>query len=382
MKSFLLRLLCGISKVIHKIKSKFHDQKQIILFISFYGDQISGDPKAFYEDLLESGYLNDKKSVWVNNRKFPIKNAGNELLNIKRKSLRYIYYFSNASIIINNCNEDPNIKKDSKCYYIQTWHGSPIKKIGLDIEDPKFNNLKQKIMQETSMWSLFLSPNSFFTKYYLSAFNLNNEKIFENILPRNYRLLYGKCDFDHSLIDQGVNFRNKILYAPTFRDGYNYMPEIDFLSSEIVSQNKDSLFLIRSHPNVMRRKRRFISKEINKNIIFVQNEYDIHDLFKTADLLITDYSSSLFDYAILGKPIILYVPDLEEYKKYNRGLYFEIIDLKLEIAHSLDELSEKINAIQKSENCNFDFEEFNYRFNHNRTISPHDIVKTFIPKSK
>lgn len=382
-RSTALRILSSLFQAIYIIKQILVGSKPIILFISFYGEQISGDPKAFYEDLLESGKLNNLKSIWVNNLNLPIKQSNNEVLSICRKSLRYIYYFSNASIIINNCNENPSIKKHPKCKYIQTFHGSPFKKIGLDIEDPRFNKMKNKIRKETSMWTIFISPNKFFTKFYVSAFDLRDEQIFENILPRNFRLIHKDQKTELDLGKSGLEFDNKILYAPTFRDGYNYMPELDFLSSDIIKKNPETLFLIRSHSNLTRDNAISKPQEDYFNVIYPQNEYDMHDLFLEVDLLITDYSSSLFDFALLGKPIILFVPDIEEYKNTIRGLYFDIEDLKLEIAHTIEELSKKIKEFQvASSDNNYNAIDFNNRFNHSRALPPHKILDYLYSKQQ
>ena len=210
--------------------------------------------------------------------------------------------------------------------YVQCWHGTPLKKLGYDLEntDNAMNSKKEirfKYKTDAKKINYFLSPSKFATERFISAWNLKEIKkegcIIEEGYPRN-DFLYNYTKQDLSKIKEKLNINNinkkVILYAPTWRDnqhqsgvGYTYKTEVDFekLQKEL---GQDYIILFRAHY--------LVANEFNfekyKGFIYdVSKIDDINELYIISDILITDYSSVFFDYANLKKPIIFYMYDFE-----------------------------------------------------------------------
>ena len=219
-----------------------------------------------------------------------------------------------------------------------------------------------------------LSPSKFCTDKFRSCFNLkeNNPEceILEEGYPRNDFLSnYTKEDIDRIKTILGVNNINKkiILYAPTWRDnqhtsgvGYTYKADVDFdlLQKEL---KDDYIILFRAHYFVANS----FDFERYKGFIYDVSKYEsINDLYVVSDMLITDYSSVFFDYAILKRPMLFYMYDLEAYRDDIRGFYIDLSELPGEIVGTERELIDSIKNINLSTFYNEKYKAFNDKFNY------------------
>ena len=195
---------------------------------------------------------------------------------------------------------------------------------------------------------------------------LNKEKIIiEKGYPRNDKLInYNNNDIEKIKKDLHIPTDKKvILYAPTFRDdehtsgvGYTYKLNIDFdlLQKEL----KDYIILFRAHYFIAN------SFEFDKYKDFIYNvsKYDdINDLYIISDLLITDYSSVFFDYAILERPIIFYMYDYDNYKNNLRDFYIDLKELPGPIVK--DEKNLVTSIKEKNNKYKNMYSSFNKKFN-------------------
>ncbi|MBY7701401.1 CDP-glycerol glycerophosphotransferase family protein [Vibrio harveyi] len=306
-KHLYLKSVYGLFKLLKLEKGSF-------IFSSFYGEQYSGDPKAIYETLRDYNY--GKRIVWVLN--------SNEIIDdcviVKRYSLRHFYYLATSEFRVDNCQESYLLKPKPESIYLQTWHGTPLKKIAQDIEDNRFSRIKKDWFKDANSWSYLLSSSDNIASKLSNAFSISRDRVLEIGYPRND--LFFSCSnekMQEIKNELGLPKRKKvILYAPTFRDGnskFDLNLDLDVLNKKL---GNDYIFLIRMHSNIKRSS--MLSYE--KNIIDVSNYHDVQNLMLISDVLVTDYSSLFFDYAILKRKMIFYAYDLEEYESVCRGFYY------------------------------------------------------------
>ena len=331
-----------IIKLIYTVFRLLPIKRTNILFIGYYGSQYGCSPKYLSQYFSK----NDKniKITWAftQPQKYNIEN----IIPIRYYSLRYFYELATSKVIISNYRLPEYFKKRNNQLYIQTWHSSLRLKM---IENDTVNTLPESYVKmakyDSSQIDLLLSGCKFSSEIFKRAFWYNGE-IFECGTPR--------CDI---LFDQHENniktIKNKIglksddktlLYAPTFRKGNNLSAyDIDFkrVLNEL-NQQENWKVLIRLHPHLQDYSAELVKN--NDSVIDVTKYDDIQELLLISDLLISDYSSLMFDFAITKKPCVLYTSDLEEYLKKDRNLYFNIYELPFPICQDNNELIETIKA--------------------------------------
>ena len=351
-----------------------------IFFESFGGASASCSPKAIDNYLIENKDYKDYKFIWAfkNPEKDHLIKRNKNLIIVKSKSKDYYKYLSKSKYWIVNSLLDLSVIKKKNQIYVQCWHGTPLKKLRCDITvTGSVLNTKEEVIKRNNLdvakIDYFISPSKYSTEKFTSAFNLKNLNkeniIIEKGYPRNDKLInYTQNDIND--IKEKLNIKtNKkiILYAPTFRDdehksglGYTYKLNIDFdkLKKEL---GKDYVILFRAHYFIAN------SFDFNKYKDFVYNvsDYDdINDLYIISDLLITDYSSVFFDYAILKRPILFYMYDYKNYKTKLRDFYLDLKELPGPIIEKQEDLVKDIKQIDKVFNKYKEYyQTFNKKFN-------------------
>lgn len=332
MKNIVVNFSHIVISVLFRILSNFTIDNSIF-FESFHGKQYSDNPRAIYEYLQnqETNYT----MIWSVKRGYEEVFIENNIPYVRRFSFKWIIKMACSKYWIINTRIPLWIYKSKNTVYIQTWHGTPLKKLGIDINQVVMpstdtKTYKENFIKEANRWDILISPNSYSSAIFKRAFQYDN-KILEIGYPRNDKLVLKKND--NKLIKKiknNLNLANDkkiILYAPTWRDNQfyskgSYKFEMPFDLKKFHNQfGEDIILLIRMHYLV---NEEFIQNEYRNTIIDVSNYEDMNDLLIIADLLITDYSSSLFDFAVLKRPIILYMYDKEEYKNSIRGFYFDV----------------------------------------------------------
>lgn len=313
-----------------------------ILFIGYYGSQYGCSPKYLSQYFSK----NDKKLkitwAFTQPQKYNIENTSL----IKYYSIRYFCKLATSKVIITNYRLPEYFKKRNEQYYIQTWHSSLRLKM---IENDTVNTLPESYVKmakyDSSQIDLLLSGCKFSSEIFKRAFWYNGE-IFECGTPRCDILFQQNESIIKSIKDRiGLKSDDKILlYAPTFRKGNNLSAyDLDFkrVLNELNQQGNWKV-LIRLHPHLQEYSADLVKN--NDSIIDVTKHDDIQELLLISDLLISDYSSLVFDFAITKKPCILYASDLDEYLKKDRNLYFNINDLPFPICRNNNELIETIKS--------------------------------------
>ena len=291
-----------------------------IVFESHMGKQYSDSPKYLYEQLLKSN--SNYKYIWSFENPKQAKVTGNPIL-VKRNSFKHFYYLTRAKYWVDNQGIAHLAPKRKGQVYLQTWHGTPLKIMGYDQKGSRPAELK-RLRFQTNAWDYFISPNKYSTQVFRKAFRYNGE-ILETGYPRNDILIHQPENVINKVREYlGIPEGKKvILFAPTFRDWnknsyYDTLRDLQILSKKI---DRDTIVLLRVHYLLATK---VSAMGLPKQIINVSTYPDIQELFLISDILITDYSSVMFDFSVLKRPIILYCYDLEEYL-YHRGTYFDIV---------------------------------------------------------
>ncbi|CAI6326373.1 CDP-glycerol glycerophosphotransferase family protein [Bacillus subtilis] len=353
MKSFIFKkcrsLLFRVYSVLFQLLALLPRNNKLILFESYSGKQFSCNPRAIYEYLQENKDRYDYKLIWSIDKRYMSALEGVDVAYIKRFSLKWLWYMATAKYWITNSRLPLWIPKPKKTLYVQTWHGTPLKKLANDMDEVHLpgtttEKYKQNFLREASKWDYLISPNAYSTEIFKSAFQFKKE-IIESGYPRN-DILYSSNK--ESLIKKvkqelGINEEKKvILYAPTWRDNEfkkigQYKFQLQFDLEEMKRELGDSVvILLRMHYLVSEQ---FNLDKYNDFVKDVSLYNDIRDLYLISDLLITDYSSVFFDYINLKKPIVFFVYDLPIYRDSIRGFYF---DFEQKTPGSLVQTSEEL----------------------------------------
>ena len=326
-------------------------KKNKIFFFSYYGNQYGCSPKYISEYLVKN-YPNKYDIVWQFNNVQANKDISGIRM-VKTMSLKYFYELCTAKVVVTNYRTTDFFKKRKNQYYIQTWHSSlRLKQIEKDAEDSLPKNYLEMAKKDSTKCDLLLSGCKFSTDIFKRAFWYDGE-IFEHGTPRSDMLFKKNRELNVKVKERlGISSdKSIILYAPTFRKGdsldvynVNYQGVLSALKKKF---GGEWVFLVRLHPHLISR-----SKELvyGNNVIDATSYDDIQELLSVTDVLISDYSSLMFDFALTERPCFLYVPDLEEYIKNDRRLYFDIKELPFIYTLNNDEL---IDEIDKFDNSNY-----------------------------
>ena len=214
-------------------------------------------------------------------------------------------------------------KKKKEQIYLQTWHGTPLKKMGYDQSKRPTRYEQDRLRKQTEIWDYFISSNKHSSDIFRRAFRYTGD-IIETGYPRNDILINQPGD---TIVKVQSNLsipidKKVVLFAPTFRDWdlnsfQTTLSDIKKLSKSI---DENTVILLRLHYLLADKIEQL---ELPENILNASNYGDIQELYLISDVLITDYSSVMFDYALLKRPIILYCYDLEEYET-RRGMYLDL----------------------------------------------------------
>ncbi len=295
-----------------------------IFFESFLGKSYSDNPKALYEEMIKEQIGEDFELIWsVKNKQF-IPGSAKQ---VKRLRLSYFYHLVTAKYIITNSRMPVGFKKRKNQILIQTWHGTPLKKLGYDIKKiTSPNTTREEYLREfqkdVDNWDYLLSPNAYSTSIFKRAFKYSGT-IIEAGYPRNDKLIkWDNYQIESIHEKYRINNHDKVLlYAPTYRDylhennQYKSVVKLDF--NQVLKRCPDWKIIVRDHYLIEH------STEIlnNERIIIPDENEDINNLMLISDALLTDYSSVMFDYSNLQRPIIFNAYDLEKYEDKTRGLY-------------------------------------------------------------
>lgn len=292
----------------------------LILFLSFGGRKFDDSPKSLYDELIKDCRFDGFKLVWAFNNPECFEIPRGE--KIKTDTWKYYVTALKARVWITNSSIERGLTfKGNKCFYINTWHGSAIKRMGSDIKNARF------LGKGTPHYDVFSAQGQFDIDVFSKAFNLRRSCIHLTGLPRNDVFSsYSKNEVNKLRDKLNIPLGKKvILYAPTFREYESDAQKQRVMSIPIdlskwhTELSDKYVLLFRAHYEVVNS-----LKIDDENFIRDVSKYkSLEDLMMVSDILISDYSSIVFDYSIMHKPILCFVYDYERYT-HERGLYIDV----------------------------------------------------------
>ena len=304
------------------------------VFGSFEGQFFFQNTKALY--LYVAYNCPNIKAVWVTRNKQVLKYLRqNNLRAYHSSSIMGIWYCLIARYhIVDWGKNNTNYKYQFFSKLVNMWHGIPLKRLERDIlVEPKYSQTRSKSYIRSfenecfGKPSVMLSCSSYDREKLSSAFNVPIDFIYITGFPRNdwitgsLPILSLDKQYLDMLTDKKKQFSKLILYMPTFRDGHFY-DEFKWITQDFVSFLKDqnSVMYIKGHVASMSR----VSFSDEDNVVCLAADVDIYPLLTQFDCLITDYSSIYFDFALSGKQIIHFTPELDTYRQDIRGFYIDV----------------------------------------------------------
>ncbi len=291
-----------------------------IIFQSMIGKSFGDSPRVLFDRIRNDKRFDGYKFVWAfdDPEKFHVKGAEK----VKLNSLSYYIETLRAGIWITNVNIERGLRyKPKSTVYLNTWHGVPVKIIG--------NSQKTRSDYDYSDVDFMCCSCEFERNIFIRDFKVRKEATVKCGMPRNDELYH----IDAKLIDKyrkELNIptdKKVILYAPTWRDSsdggksYQISPPIDIdYWQRLLGDEYVMLFRMHHLTTEM------MGITFNDFVRDLSDYPEINKLMIVADILISDYSATIFDYSILERPIISFAYDYEEYSQ-NRGFYENLCDV-------------------------------------------------------
>jgi CDP-glycerol glycerophosphotransferase len=331
---------------------------RLVVFECFVGRSYAGSPRAVYEAMLVDPRYAQFRFVWAL-RDVAHGEAFARLRDPRTTVVRYGsagYYraYGSARTWIGNSILAPELVPRADQVYVQSWHGTPLKRIGLDVVETTETAMNGKAeidgryRDEARKITYFVSAAPFSTQVFASAFGLPaagaGSPFVETGNPRNDVLAVAGPDDvaaarERLGIPPGVRV---LLYAPTWRDdqhdprsGYVYRQPLD-LDRLRASLGDGWLVLFRAHYLVTKVIDFAAHRDFLRDVSGVD---EINELCLAADVLVTDYSSVYFDFALLDRPMVFFMYDLDRYAGALRGFYLPVQDVPGPVVTTQDDLA-------------------------------------------
>ena len=286
----------------------------------------SDSPKAISAHLAVA--RPDVQQVWVADGVSPFPDG---LQTVRRNSPQYFFALASATHLVTNDMMPRLPFSRPSLEYVQTWHGTPLKRIGFDTPSgPRgvSETYLTRLRRDVGRWDNLVSPSRFATGAFRSAFQYSG-RVLEVGLPRNDVLVGAQAMPTRVRVRRSLGIADTataVLYAPTWRDdrrGADGSVRADPEASlpEVARIAGDSVVLMQRQHRVVR------GWDADEGVLDVSAYPDVQELILAADVLVTDYSSIMFDFAVTGKPIVFYLPDRLNFEQSTRGLYLDLDDI-------------------------------------------------------
>lgn len=317
-------------------------KKNKIAFCAFSGRVYGDNPKAIAECLVDKFGGNVDCVFFVQNPSRTIVKKGIRL--VKYNTFRYLYEMATAHVWIDNTRKQPQVKKRKGQFYIQTWHGGIwIKKIEADVADSLDSEYIRTAINDSKNIDILLTNSEWGVEQLKRCFWYEGD-ILKTGSPRLDVIFKYLTVMNYSLKNSlGIKQQQKVaLYAPTFRRVNSF--EVYNLDIESLIETLRQKFggewviLVKMHPNI-----KDAGYKCPSSAHDVSQYPDINELYTVSDILITDYSSSIFDFMITMRPAFLFAIDAVEYSK-DRDTYFDLHKLPFLFAENNNELMDNIRS--------------------------------------
>lgn len=341
--------------LIPEICNRLKIQKNKVVFYERFKCGYDCNPKYIAQEILKRKL--PCKLIWITGNPKALKAKYPKQIKViyHHNMFRVLYELATASVWITNFDFNHyfnwGLPKKNEQLYINTWHGSlGIKKVKTFINKNKNSYKINEIKNQFGLVDVFISNSSFETNVYKNAF-LFDKTICEFGHPRNdiFFESYLTTSEKNRILKKVRKYKNIpeeksiVLYAPSFRDDFRtdcFNMDYDVLLDALNSRfQKDFVLALRLHPNMAIQKKNSMKKS---DRIFDYTDFDdIQELMYACDVLITDYSSCIFDFMLSRKPAFIYASDIEQYNN-ERGFFYPLETTPFPIAKNNKEIKERI----------------------------------------
>lgn len=326
--------------IIQRLFSIFPIEKDKVFSLNYYGKGYGDNGKYVCDAILQKS--SDVRIIWPIKGECILGDAPRNVIAVRYYSLPFFYHLVTSKIWLSNSRMPSYFRKRKKQYYIQLWHGAiALKKVEADACESLLPSYIRGAKNDSKMADLFISNSTYWSNIIRNSFWYTGE-ILECGVPR-LDILYHR-DKNKEIIKKkiGVSSEKIALYAPTFRNSMELdCYSMDYLLLKQSLENRTGMswrIFVRLHPSL-------VGKGVRIPLVEGISDYslypDMYELMQVTDILITDYSSIMFEAAIVGIPVILFATDIVSYNK-DREFYFDIYKLPFPLAQTNDELSEII----------------------------------------
>lgn len=259
-------------------------------------------------------------------------------------SVSYYYQLATAGYLVNDTSFPGRFVKKEGQIYLNVWHGTPLKKMGRDNEDERVT--MGNVMRNLLMADYLLFPNIYMEEKMSQAYmlpNLYQGKVLREGYPRN-SIFFVPEQGKEIKCQLGYEEKQLSIYMPTFRgraDAVDTQESLQILRKNLEKLDgllgEEQILLVKLHPFVSE----YLKIEGYHHIYPFPQKYDTYDVLNACDVLITDYSSVMYDFANTGRKIILFVYDSQEYEG-SRGMYEDVEMYPFAKVKTVEELSREL----------------------------------------
>lgn len=321
-------------------------QEDLILFESYWGTTVSCHPLAIYRELVHR--RTSLRPVWVYQKEavIPVDVTANpHTMLVEYGTDEYFYFLCVSKYLVNNTSFEASFFRRPEQKFLNTWHGTPLKTLGKSIRSGvlEHDNVTKSMLQATHV----ISPNEHTSAVLRNEFDisaLSEAELLETGSPRLDPLVKGdreREDATKRALGLTDSTDRIVLYAPTWRGSAKDrgMDTERLIADLQAMQSVPGVTVIfRGHHLV---EAQFAGLDLG--VMLAPRGIDTYELLAISDVLISDYSSLLFDFLATDRCVIAYVPDEEEYRM-ERGLYFSPRETTSWIARSPEDLTAMIAA--------------------------------------
>ncbi len=312
-----------------------------VVISNYYGRGYGDNLKAIAEELLKRDA--GVKLVWLTKGPEAAASLPEKITACEYNSLRRYLELSTAKVWLDNCRKGARFKKPGQVY-LQTWHGFALKRIERDVADKLPPEFEAYAMRDSAQTDLIVSDSDFMTGIYRNSFWYDGQ-VEKFGSPRNDMLVRGDPEVYQAVRRKfGLPEDCKIvLYAPTFRADHSLEPySVDYFRLRQACEKRFGgrfAVLIRLHPNIMELA---TNLSFDGETTFDASPYpDMQELLAAADVVISDYSSLMFDFMLTRRPCFQFATDINAYRG-DRNFYFPLDQLPFGLAEDNDHLEELI----------------------------------------
>ncbi|MDH6125560.1 bifunctional glycosyltransferase/CDP-glycerol:glycerophosphate glycerophosphotransferase [Kitasatospora sp. GP82] len=300
--------------------------EQLAVYAAYWHRGYACNPAAIYEKARE--LAPQVRGVWVVETRAQAAALPAGVPYVLVNTPAYLRVMATAKYFVNNVNFPHTMAKRPGTVHVQTQHGTPLKSMGMDLRDHPiaaegmdFDRLREAVAR----WDFLVSPNPHTSEHFSRAFPGRYE-LLETGYPRNDRLANATAAEVAAVRERFglAEGERAVLYAPTHREGEGgYVPRLDLreLAGRLGSRYT---LLLRTHYFHTGGTGELTTGAGAARIVDVSAHPTVEDLCLAADALVTDYSSLMFDYAVLDRPMVVFAPDWAEYCRV-RGVYFDLL---------------------------------------------------------